>query len=391
MISRSLKSHTIGGMEYHIDVLTKGLADRGHTVTIVTTTCPEEMQFKSQENVQIQYLPGMRPGAYSHEWWERSDEKIKEIIKESRVDIFHSQSIACHGALDSIRRSGIGLITTSHGTPITDAVSHSRTKGLKSSPIVMGKTLYYYKHHRNVYRASEKVIAVSDQLARHIIKWGFASEGSVITVPNGVDLDRFKPGLDTADVRDSLALNEEKVLLFLGRVRREKGVDLAIRALPHLIKKVGPVRLVIVGEGDFDEEILPLAKSLGVEDRVLVVGKIDDEKVPLYHNLADVFLMPSTRWEALPLSLLEAIASGSVVVASKVGGIPGVIRDGYNGILVQKGSPDDLVDGCVTALSSTGDEIAKNARETAEEQFDSDKMVEKTIAIYEDVFQILSQ
>jgi len=226
---------------------------------------------------------------------------------------------------------------------------------------------------------------VSDQLAGHIIKWGFASEGSVITVPNGIDLDRFKPGLDTADVRDSLGLHEEKVLLFLGRVRREKGIDLAIRALPHLMKKVGPVRLIVVGEGDFDDKILPLAESLGVEDRVLIAGKIDEEMVPLYHNLADVFLMPSTRWEALPLSLLEAIASGSVVVASNVGGIPSVIRDGYNGILVDKGSLDGLVDGCIRALSSTGDEIPKNARETAEEQFDSDKMVEKVIALYEEV------
>lgn len=383
MISRSLKSHTIGGMEYHIDVLTKGLAEKGHSVSVVTTSHPEGREAETIGGVQIHYLPGTKPGAYSPEWWQSSAEKMEEIM--GNMDVLHSQSIACYSALNSIRDSGTALITTSHGTPITDAVSYSRTAGLKASPISLGKTLFYFKHHRKVYRSSKKVIAVSGQLAEHIVKWGFASAQNVITIPNGIDLGRFKPGLDTAQVKESLGLEDEKVLLFLGRVRREKGVDLAIKALPTLLKKAGPVKLVIVGEGDFDDKVIPLAKSLGVEDRVLAVGRIDEEMVPLYHNLADVFLMPSTRWEALPLSLLEAIASGTVVVASSVGGIPSVVRDGYNGVLIQKGSLESLVEGCLRAFSSSGSEISENARLTAEERFDVGKMVDMVIDLYEEV------
>ncbi len=383
MLSRSLKSHTIGGMEYHIDVLTKGLAEKGHSVSVLTTSHPEGGEIEDIGNVKVNYLPGMKPGTYSPEWWQSSEEKVKEMMGEG-IDVFHSQSIACYSALGAIQDAGTKLITTSHGTPITDAISYSRTAGLKSSPIAVGKTLYYFKHHRKVYRSSQRVIAVSDQLAEHILKWGFASKENIKTIPNGIDLNRFRPGLDTTGVKESLGLGEEKVLLFLGRIRREKGVDLAIKAIPHLLKNVGPVKLIIVGEGDFDDKIIPLAKSLGVEDRVLVAGKIEEDMVPVYHNLADVFLMPSTRWEALPLSLLEAIASGSVVVASDVGGIPSVIRDGQNGILVQKGSLESLVGGCVRGLSS-GSDISKNARQTAEERFDSVRMVERVINLYEEV------
>jgi glycosyltransferase involved in cell wall biosynthesis len=370
-------------MEYHIDVLTQGLADGGHAVSVITTSHPEGKETETLGNVKIHYLPGTKPGAYSPEWWQSSEQKVKEILSD--VDVLHSQSIACYSALRSIRdREGV-LVTTSHGTPITDAVSYGRTVGLKASPIAMGKTLFYFKHHRNVYRSSRKVIAVSDQLAEHIIKWGFASKENVTTIPNGIDLDRFNPGLNSAQIEDTLGLQDEHILLFLGRVRREKGVDLAIKALPELAKRVGPVKLVIVGEGDFSDEVRPLAESLGVGDQVLAVGKIAEELVPVYHSMADVFLMPSTRWEALPLSLLEAMASGKVVVASEVGGIPSVVRDGLNGILVQKGSLESLVEGCVRALSPSSAEVPVNARRTAEEQFDAKKMVDRVSNLYEQV------
>ncbi len=372
-------------MEYHIDILTQGLSDRGHHVTIITTSHPEGKESEILGNVEVRYLPGMRPGAYTPEWWKASSDEVRELIEDT--DIFHSQSIACHGALGSILDSDVGLITTSHGTPVTDAISQSRTTGLKTSPVSVGKTLLFFKHHRKVYRASKKVIAVSEQLAEHIVKWSFASLENVITIPNGVDLDRFRAGLRTNKVEESLDLGDEKILLFLGRVRKEKGVDLAIKALPHLSKKLGPVKLIIVGEGDFDDKAMPLAKSLGVQDQVLQVGRIDEDEVPIYYNLADAFLMPSTRWEALPLSLLEAIATGIVVVASDVGGIPSVIEDGHNGILVEKGSVESLVEGCLRAMSPSSAEIPWNARRTAEERFDAKKMVDDVIALYEDEVQ----
>lgn len=382
MVSRSLKSHTIGGMEYHIDVLTQGLADRGHDVTVVTTSHPDGRRTETLGKVKIDYLPGMKPGAYSAEWWQSSAEKVRELA--GTTDIIHSQSIACHGALDSISGSESRLITTSHGTPITDAISQSRTSGLKTSPIKVGKTLYYFKHHRKTYRSSRKVIAVSEQLAEHIMKWGFASKENVVTIPNGIDLDRFKAGLSAYKVEESLDIGDEKILLFVGRVRREKGVDLAIKALPKISKKLGPVKLIIVGEGEFADQVHPLAKSLGVENQVIQTGRVEEDQVPLYYNLADAFLMPSTRWEALPLSLLEAIATGIVVVASDVGGIPSVIEDGYNGILVKKGDLESLVEGVVRAMSSSSIEIPWNARRTAEERFDAKKMVESVIAVYEE-------
>ncbi len=381
MLSRSLKSHTIGGMEYHIDILTRGLAERGHSVRMVTTSHPDGKKSETIDNAEIDYLPGTRPGAYSPEWWHASADRIRELIEDT--DIFHSQSIACHGALDSILQSGKGLVTTSHGTPITDAISQGRTSGLRTSPIKVGKTLFYFKHHRKVYRSSRKVIAVSEQLGEHMVKCGFASKENMVIIPNGIDLNRFKPGLSTREVEESLDLGDERILLFVGRVRREKGVDLAIRALPHLVEKLGPVKLVIVGEGDFADEVPPLARSLGVEDRVLQVGRVEEEQVPKYYNLADAFLMPSTRWEALPLSLLEAIATGVVVVASDVGGIPSVIRDGYNGILVKKGDLDSLVEGCVRAMSPSSVEMPRNARHTAEERFDARKMIDSVVEVYD--------
>ncbi len=382
MLSRSLKSHVIGGMEYHIDVLTKGLADKGHSVKVVTTAHPDGKESEKIGDIEIHYLPGTKPGTYSAEWWKASADKADDLVEDT--DIFHSQSIASHGALSSIVGSGVGLITTSHGTPVTDAISQSRTAGLKTSPVSVGKTLFFFKHHRKVYRASKKVIAVSEQLAEHIIKWGFASEGNVVTIPNGIDLNRFKGGLNATKVAESLDLGDEKILLFLGRVRKEKGVDMAIKALPHLTKRLGPVKLVIVGEGDFDDKVMAFAKSLGVENQVIMTGRIEEDQVPLYYNLADAFLMPSTRWEALPLSLLEAIATGIVVVASDVGGIPGVIEDGYNGILVKKGDLENLVEGVARAMSPSSAEIPWNARKTAEERFDAKKMVESVVAVYKE-------
>jgi glycosyltransferase involved in cell wall biosynthesis len=384
ILSRSLKTHRIGGMENHIDILSRGLADSGHQVTVLTTGHPEREEVEVNGNIQTIYLSGTQPGVYTPEWWQGSKARIAQMIHEEEIDIFHSQSIAVFGALDPVLKSGRKLITTSHGTPLTDAESYWRTAKMRTSPIGVGKMMFYLPHHRRVYRSSNRVIAVSGQLAAHISKWGFAPVDAVSTIPNGIDLDRFKPGKKDSRLKSSLGLEEEKVLLFVGRVTREKGVELALKALPDLKKRIGPVKLVIVGEGDFESKVLPLAKSLGVEENVALVGRIDEEMIPAYHDLADIFLIPSTRWEAHPLALLEAMACGGIVVASNVGGIPSVVRDSVNGILFEKGSVDGLVQGCMRALSSTVEGISANARETAERSFDANKMVEGVIQIYDE-------
>jgi D-inositol-3-phosphate glycosyltransferase len=167
-----------------------------------------------------------------------------------------------------------------------------------------------------------------------------ASPGKVQVIPAGVDTNLFYPA-DEQTARRKLGLGGGRIILFAGRVEPIKGIDVLLRAVALLGNEEGS-RLIIVG-GDLEgsDEVLrlrSLACELGIVDRVIFWGAVEQEKMPLFYNAANVCVIPSLH-ESFCLVALEAMACGTPVVASRVGGLMTTIRDGETGFLVREHSP----------------------------------------------------
>lgn len=203
----------------------------------------------------------------------------------------------------------------------------------------------------NVVAAADRVIVSTDHERQALISLYGARRERIVVTEGGVDLDLFRP-LDRSLARASLRLDGE-VVLFVGRPDRVKGLDLLIRAVALLGHRAS-LRLVVVGGSLEAGELAPyqdLARSLGLA--VDFRGAAPQEELPLYYNAADVLVVPS-HYESFGLVAVEALACGRPVVASMVGGLPTVIRDGHNGLLVPWRRPEAFAEAIERLLDDDG-------------------------------------
>jgi phosphatidylinositol alpha-mannosyltransferase len=170
-----------------------------------------------------------------------------------------------------------------------------------------------------VFSRLSRLIAVSEKAALPFQKH---TKQHFEIIPNGVDLTRFNPNVCPVKKYKDGKLN----VLFVGRLEERKGVDFLLKAWAKF-KRNKHIRLIIVGEGPLREDLLTLAKKLGISN-VVFTGLMDDKTLPSYYALADIFTAPAIFGESFGMVLLEAMASGKPIVAFD--------NPGYKGILAQQ-------------------------------------------------------
>jgi teichuronic acid biosynthesis glycosyltransferase TuaC len=184
---------------------------------------------------------------------------------------------------------------------------------------------------------ADLITTVSAPLREKTLDLGVAAD-KVMVLPNGVDTYLFRPA-DTAAARLELGLPAgKKVVLFLGHLVLEKGPAILLEALAQLPQDV---MLVVVGTGPLAAELKNRATALGVSGRIKWAGEIPHDRIPVFMAACDCLALPSLR-EGEPNVVLEALASGRPVAASKVGGVPLLVRDGAQGHLSAPGDAKDL-------------------------------------------------
>ena len=188
---------------------------------------------------------------------------------------------------------------------------------------------------RAVLLGAERIICATEQERSAIRALYGADLDKVTVIPLGVDMDRFRPAVK-ADARRRLGLGDERIILFVGRLEPLKGVDILIGAASMLDSDVDCSVLIVGGDETSSaqvEQLQGLARALGVGERVAFAGAVDHDMLPLYYNAADVCVVPS-HYESFGLVAIEAMASGVPVVASRVGGLTGTVKDGETGYLI---------------------------------------------------------
>lgn len=194
-----------------------------------------------------------------------------------------------------------------------------------------------YEIERRTMAGSDRIVALTavdrQQMMRH-----YGSLAPIAVIPGGVDLGRFRP-VQPAEARRALGLDRRSnILLFVGRIQRLKGLEVLLRAFARLGDL--DAKLVVVGgqrgTGQESREISRLqhlAAKLNVADRTMFVGAVSHEQLPLYYSSADITVMPSS-YESFGLVAVESLSCGTPVVATRVGGLTSIVRDGETGLLV---------------------------------------------------------
>lgn len=281
-----------------------------------------------------------------------------------KIDILHIQTpnyLNCFPLLAG-RILRIPVITTFHG------------KLPYSKSIV--KKCFQMLGEKMLYNLSNEVTYVS----RDTKKYYKYSKGRIIL--NGIDTRVFfKDFRKRSKMREKLGLNEYFVILYLGRWVAHKGIYELLDVFSELNKKVKEICLILVGSGE-KERILEKIQSMDLNNRVLLFEKV--ESVREYYCMSDVFVLFTSPQEGLPLAMLEAMACGLPVIATNVSGIPEVINDGKNGLLVRPGDFNDLAEKMTWCINNKGNlkSLGKNAAETIKAQFNIKRVAEEYLEVY---------
>lgn len=207
-----------------------------------------------------------------------------------------------------------------------------------------------------------------------------------IVIPNGICLDEYQTTYSKDECRAMLNIpQEKKVLLYMGSLYPHKGPDVLIKAMFHVVKQYPDTLLLIGGAGIIESELKQLVKELKLQGNVEFLGFVFDKYKIHYYKASDIFVLPSLT-ESFGNANLEAMASGLPIVASNVGGIPDVVKDGISGLLSVPGNPADLAEKILRLLDSETlrDRLGKAGLKLSKE-YSWDKIADLTKMAYAEV------
>jgi len=240
-----------------------------------------------------------------------------------------------------------------------------------------------------VLRNASRVIALSHVEADQYRRMGVPEE-KIAIVPNGIDLSEYANLPSQGAFKKKFGIPEDKkVILYLGRIHRIKGIDLLIKAYAYLIEKVGNKDAVLVIAGPDDgylNDAKALAYSLRVSDSVMFVGPLyGKDKLAAYVD-SDIYVLPS-RYEIWGLTILEAYACGKPVIASNVGGPKDLVLDNETGLLFETGNFRELAERIMHLLNDENKcvEMGKKARKLVEQKYSIENVVKRLENIYSEV------
>ena len=334
-----LGTQDTGGMSVYIRDLSRQLGLRGHAVDIYTRAGEDHEPGKAlriSENVRLIPLEmGPAAGApktalYPHllDFFHEADRfRLQEGIA---YDLIHSH-YWLSGQVGRWARQAWEAphITTFH----TLGAVKNLVCGPGSEPeLRIGA-------ERGLAAACDQVLVTSHREGANLVRFYDAETARIAVVPCGVNLDLFRP-LDRNTARRRIGAGpDEKLVLFVGRFAPEKGLDRLLQAVARL-KHIHKLRLIVVGgDGERDaayRRMLELSRACGIADRVAFTGRIDQADLPPYYSAADLLALPSS-YESFGMVALEAMACGTPVIASRVGGLQYTVEDGRTGFLIPEG------------------------------------------------------
>ncbi|TLS53474.1 glycosyltransferase [Paenibacillus antri] len=293
--------------------------------------------------------------------------KIVRAFRRRRVRLIHARfGNAGVSLLPVKRRLRIPMLTSFHGFDLP----------AKRSP-----RKAYHRKLPELFRAGEKFTVPSRHMKHKLIRWG-CPRHKIKIMYSGIDLVRF-PYVEREPRTEGVTV------VGVGRLHKKKGFRYLVKAFRQVLEKHPTSRLVIIGEGEEGRRLKRLIRKWKLQDRVRLRGHIRHDKLTDLLRRADIFCLPSLttkdgNQEGIPNSIKEAMATGLPVVSTKHGGIPELVGNGVEGILVPERSVKRLAEGLIALIEQPAlrEEMGRNGRAKVERRFDAVKQVKRLEDIY---------
>ncbi len=350
-----LGTRDTGGMSVYVRELAHWLGRMGHEVDIFT--CMPAGPADTLEIYPNVRLIQLRAAANADVAKERLHLRVDDVFRalddyvrshRRAYDLIHSHYWLSGLVGDLARRHWrIPHLITFH----TLGKVKNTTAGSENEPDLR------ITHESRLVQVADAIVAPAERERDNLIRLYRAREPKILIIPCGVNLKLFQPR-DRSDSRRRLNIPpNRRVVLFVGRFAALKGLDALLGAVADLEPRLSDLLLVLVG-GDGPESagfrsLSGLAQELGLQDRVWFAGRVDQDRLPIYYSASDLLVLPS-HYESFGLVVLEALACGTPVAATRIGAVETIIRPGINGTIIDNPGRAGVARGIARFFGDSG-------------------------------------
>ncbi|MGV3618194.1 MAG: glycosyltransferase family 4 protein [Fimbriimonas sp.] len=388
MLSWEYPPRIVGGISPHVYELSQELQKKGvevHVVTKATPNAPDEEIEPSGVHVHRVHLAGA-PQDFLHEIQllnQATERRVRQLLEDWRPGgqptIFHAHDwLSLDAARELKYEYSLPMVATVHAT------EWGRHGGIFTDT-------HRYIAEQEYWLTYEawRIIVCSDFMKGEVVRLFNSPEDKVDVVYNGVNAAKFEFDWDPAEQaahRAKLALPEEKIVMYVGRFVREKGIHVLLNAANVVLSQEPNTKFLIVGGGN-RERFEKFIDWAGLKDKVLFTGFMANRSLHQLYRVADVAVFPSL-YEPFGIVALEGMAAGAAVVASDAGGLPEVVKHDETGTLSFAGNPESLAWAILKTLRDPerADKLKEKAKERLREEFDWSLLADQTIETYERVW-----
>lgn len=376
-IVRIIARLNIGGPAIHVILLSSGLDSERYKTVLVkgleSETEGDMMAFARERGVEPVVIGRLgrelNPIRDLATLWQ-----LVRLLRRERPDIVHTHT-AKAGTLGRIAAHLAGVpivIHTFHGHVLS---------GYFGRP----KTWLFAIIERLLARWSHVIISVSETCRNDLLAHGIGDEKKILTIPLGLELDRFPERVPqlAGRLRERFGIPlGVPVVTHVARMVPIKRHDILLRAIPIVWRQMPEVRFLLVGDGETRPALETLARELGLDDRLVWTGFIDEQE--LIYADTDLLVLTSDN-EGLPVAVIEAMASARPVLATCVGGVPELVEEGVTGYTVPPGNPEKLADVLLLALQDMDrlGEMGRTGQKKTLERYNSQRLIRDIDELYQ--------
>ena len=380
MLTWEYPPRIVGGIARVVHDLSKRLIKDGHEVTVITYREGNLPYFEDDKGVKVYRVDNymINPNNFI-DWIMQMNfnllAKANEIIdKEGKFDVIHAHDWLVAYAAKSLKNSyDIPIVATIHATEA------GRNSGIHD------ETQRYINDTEWMltYEANEVIVNSNYMKCELQRNFGLPFE-KINVIPNGVNLTMYSGIERDYDFRRNYASDNEKIILYAGRLVYEKGVQYLIGAMPKILQNYHDAKLVIAGKGGMIDELKAEVDHLGLGNKVYFTGYMDHKSLCKLYKCADISVFPST-YEPFGIVALEGMLAGNPIVVSDIGGLNEIVEHGVNGMKSYAGNSNSIADSILTLLfyHKLCNEISKNAKAKVKELYNWTKIAQDTHFAYQ--------